>query len=184
MSLRCFLSTFGSIGLTVWEEMLFEEFQDGHHFWYRNGTISAVLILYNPPMPQIKFRLNPTYGLGGDVIWRISTWPPWRPSWISEWNYFSNFESLCHCDTSHQVLAQSYLRFGRRCRLKNFKMVTMAGHLGYLNGTILVILNLCVTPMPPQVSTQYDIQFGSRCHLKNFKTATVAATLDNETEQI
>ena len=31
-------------------------------------------------------------------------------------------ESLCLCDASYQVLAQSDLRFGRRCRLKNFMM--------------------------------------------------------------
>ena len=31
---------------------------------------------------------------------------------ILEWNDFSNFESLCHCDASHQVSAQSDLRYG------------------------------------------------------------------------
>ena len=36
---------------------------------------------------------------------------------------FSNSESLCHCDASHQVSDQSDLWFGRRCCLKNFKMV-------------------------------------------------------------
>ena len=66
-----------------------------------------------------------------------------------ERNDFSNSESLCHCDASHQVLAQSDLRFGRRYRLKNFKMAAYGGHLGYRNGTILIILNLCVTVMPP-----------------------------------
>ena len=35
---------------------------------------------------------------------------------------FSNSESLCHFDASNQVLTQSDLWFGRRCRLKNFKM--------------------------------------------------------------
>ena len=53
----------------------------------------------------------------------------WRPSWISEQNDFSNFESLCHFNASHQVSAQSNLGFGRRCRLKNFKMVAMAALL-------------------------------------------------------
>ena len=43
-----------------------------------------------------------------------------------ERNDFSNFESLCHCDASHQVSAQSDLGFGRRCCLKNFKMAVMA----------------------------------------------------------
>ena len=28
----------------------------------------AILKLYNTPMPPIKFWLNLTYGLGGDVI--------------------------------------------------------------------------------------------------------------------
>ena len=73
-------------------------------------------------MPSIKFQLNRTYGLGGDVVWRISRWPPWQPSWIAEWNDFSNSESLCHRDAFHQVLAQSDLWFGNRCRLTNFKM--------------------------------------------------------------
>ena len=59
-----------SIRLTVWEEMLFEEFQDGHHgghFGYRYGTILAILNLHVATMPPTKFQLNPTYGFGGDV---------------------------------------------------------------------------------------------------------------------
>ena len=67
----------------IWEEMSFEEFQNGRR--------------------------------GGQR----------RPSWISEQDDFSNSESLYHCDASHQVLAQSDLRFGR-CRLKNFKMAAVA----------------------------------------------------------
>ena len=39
---------------------------------------------------------------------------------------FSNSESPCHPDASHQVSAQSDLLFGRRCSLKNFKMAAMA----------------------------------------------------------
>ena len=38
---------------------------------------------------------------------------------------FSNSESPCHPNASHQVLAQSDLWFGQR-GLKNFKMATMA----------------------------------------------------------
>ena len=108
----------------VWEEMSFEEFQDGH-LGYRNGTILAILNLYNTLMYPIKFLLNLTYGLGGDILWRISRWLPWQASWITEQNDFSNSESLFHCDASHQVLAQSYLWFGRRCRLKNFKIAAI-----------------------------------------------------------
>ena len=86
--------------------MSFEEFHCGH-LGYPNGTILAILNLYVAPMLPIKFRLNLTYGFEGDIIWTISRWPLWRPSWISERNNFSNSESLCHCDASHQVLAQS-----------------------------------------------------------------------------
>ena len=152
----------------VWE-MSFEEFQNGHyggHLGYRNGAILAILNLYATEMIPIKIRLNPTYGFGGDFLWRISRWPPWqppwyrngtilailnlyvarmpplkfrlnptydlgdvicrisrwlprRPSWISGQNNFSNSESLCSSDASHQVSAQSDFWFGRRCRLRN-----------------------------------------------------------------
>ena len=102
----------------VWEEMSFEEFQDGYHLGYRDRTILAILNRYNSPKPPIKFQLNLTY-MGLDVFCRISfVW--WRPTWILERNDFSNSESLCNCDASHQVLAQYNLRFGRRCGLKNF----------------------------------------------------------------
>ena len=108
MSLRCISSSFSSIWLMVWETS-FEEFQDG-------VTILAILNPYVSLMPPMKFRLNLTYGLGGDVVWRISRWPPWQPSWISERNDFNNSEFLCRSDASHQVSAQSDIRFGRRCR--------------------------------------------------------------------
>ena len=113
ISHRCLQSSFGSIRLAVWKEMSFEEFQDGRHgghLGHQNRTILASLNLY-APMPPIKFRLNLTYGLGGDVVWRISRWSSCLPSWISEWNDFSNSESLCYCDASYQVSAQPDLWF-------------------------------------------------------------------------
>ena len=54
----------------VWEEMPFEEYQDGHpgrHLGYGNRTILAILNLHVATMPPTKFQLNPTYGSGGDV---------------------------------------------------------------------------------------------------------------------
>ena len=82
---------------------------------------------------------------------------PWRLSWLSEWNDFSNSESLCPCDASHQGLAQSNLSFGRRCRLKKFKMAAMAALLDI--GTILAILNLYKTTMPP-IKFQLNLTYG------------------------
>ena len=100
-------------------------------------------------MPPIKFWLNRTYGLGGDVIWRISKWPPWWRFWIVERNHFSNSESLCHCDASHQLLAQSNLCLRRDVVWRISRWLHGGGHLGYQNGTTLSILNLYVAPMPP-----------------------------------
>ena len=51
--------------------MSFEEFQDGHpggHLGYRKGTILAILNLCVTVMPPIKFQVNRTWGLGGDVV--------------------------------------------------------------------------------------------------------------------
>ena len=86
----------------------------------------AVLNLHVLTMPPIKFQLKLTYDLAGDVVSRISRWPLWQPSRIPEPNEFSNSESLCRPNASHQVWAQSDLAFGSRCSLKIFKMVTMA----------------------------------------------------------
>ena len=97
-------------------------------------------------MPPTKFWLNLAYCLRADVVWRFSRWPP---SWILEQNDFSNSESPCHSNAFHQVSVQTDLWFGRRCGLKNFQDDHHRGHLGYQNKTILAILNLHVTLMPP-----------------------------------
>ena len=111
VSMLCLPSSFSSIGLTVWEQMSFEDlgYQNGRilailnlcltvmpPLGYQNGRILAILNLCLTVMPPIQFWLNKTYGLG-DVVYRNSRWH----------------------------------------------------HLGYRNGTILAILNLCVTVMPP-----------------------------------
>ena len=71
------------------------------HLGYRNGTMLAVLNFHIAPMPPTKFQLKLTYGFAGDVVWRISRWPLWWPSWISERNDFSNSESPCRLNVSH-----------------------------------------------------------------------------------
>ena len=119
VSLWCLPSSFSSMDLGFKRCHL----KNGGHLRYWNRTILAILNLCVTVMPPIKFQLN--QGLGGDVIWRISRWLPWWPSWIWERNDFSKFEFLCHCDASHQVSAQSDLGFRRRCCLKNFKMAAL-----------------------------------------------------------
>ena len=99
---------FDSIWLSIREQMRFEDFQDGH-LWgnlrYRARKILATLNLCVALMPPIKFRLNPHCSLGGDVVWRISRWPLWWPSWMLKRNKFSSSEAPCLPNASHQVLA-------------------------------------------------------------------------------
>ena len=80
-------------------------FSGGHLRKYLTRTILAILNLYVALMPPIKFGLNPDYGLGGDVIWRISRWSSWWPAWMLERNKFSSSESPCLPNASHQVSA-------------------------------------------------------------------------------
>ena len=210
MPLQCLQSSFGSIVLMVWEEMSFEEFQDGRrdgHLGYRNGTILTILNLYVTVMPPIKFR-SIRLRFGRRCRWIISRWPPC---------------SLCRYDASHPVSVQSDFWSGRRCSLKGFQDSCRCGHLRYRNGTILAILNLFVAPMPPtkfrisptydlrdvvwrgprwrqswisernnfsnfeslcrsdashQVSAQSDLRFWRKCRLKNFKMTAMVAILD------
>ena len=116
MSPQC-LTKFCLIRLTIREQMLLEDFQDG----CRNRTILGILNHYVALMPHIKFQLHPTYGLG-DVVYRISRWPPLQKD-------FSSSESPCRANASHQVSAQTDLGLDSSCGLKNFKMATMAAIL-------------------------------------------------------
>ena len=117
--LRCIPSGFSLIQLKVWEEMSFEEFQNGclgGHLGYRNGTILAIL---NLCVAQLDLWF------GRRCVLKNFKLDAMTPSWISEWNDFNNSASLCHSDPSHRVSAQSGKRYGS----KNFKMATVAAIL-------------------------------------------------------
>ena len=80
----CLPPNLGSIRLTIREQTWLKIFKMATVAAILDtGTNhSAILNLYVALMPPIKFQLNPTYGLGGDVIRRFSRRPTWRPSWI------------------------------------------------------------------------------------------------------
>ena len=131
---RCLPSSFASTWITVWEEMWFEEFQAGGHW---NRWTLAILNFHNTPMPPIMFKLNQTYRLVADVIWRFSRWLPWWPPSISERNYCNNSKSPWCPDAFHRFhsirltvreqIATEDFQGGRRwCCLKIFKMADMA----------------------------------------------------------
>ena len=96
-----------------------------------------------------------------------------------EQNDFSNFESLCHCDASHQVSAQLDLGFGRRCRLKNFEIAAVLD-IGTERKDFNNFESLCHCDASHQVSAQSHLGFRRRCRLKNFE---MAAILDIGTER-
>ena len=61
---KCLPPRFGSIWITIQEQMWIENFQDGgcsDHLGYQNRTILWILNLHVTLMPPIKFQLNPTY---------------------------------------------------------------------------------------------------------------------------
>ena len=126
MSLRCILSSFSSTWLIVWEEMWFEEFQDGSHLGHWNRWTLAILNFHNTPMPPIMFKLDQTYCLVADVIWRFSRWLPWWRPWTSERNHFSNsktplYPKAFHCFHSiqltirEQITTEDFQDGWRRC---------------------------------------------------------------------
>ena len=164
LSLWCFPSSFSSIQLTVWEEMWFEEFQDGCH-GYQNATLN----LYVAPMPPIKFQHNLTYGFGGDIVWRITRWPTWQPSWLSEQNNFCNSESLTTVTVMPPI--KFWLNLGRDViwtisrRPPWWPSWTLEWN-HFSNSQ-----SLCHCDASHQVSAQSDLGFRRRCHLKNFKMA-------------
>ena len=129
---QCLPPNFGSIRLTIQEQLTTEDFQDGHYGGLHgcpNKMILAILHLNVTSMPPTNFWLTPTYHLGADVVSRFSRWPLCWQSWISEQNTFSDFKKLCCFNAFYQVSAPSNIRLSRRCHCKNFKMPTMAAIL-------------------------------------------------------
>ena len=161
--------------------MLSEEFKDGRrcgHLGYQNGTILAILNLCVTLMLPIKFWLNLTYSLGGVVVWRISKWLPWQPSWILKRTNFSISEFLCHSDASHQVSAQNYGLGGDVIWIISSWPPWRPPWIAELKD-FSSSESLCHCNASHQVSAQSVLQFG-RCCLKNFK---MAAILDIRMEQ-
>ena len=103
--------------------------------------------------------------------------------WTAKRNDLSNSEALCRSKATHQVSAQSNLRFGRRCHLKNFKMAAMAASWISKRNNFCNSQCLCGSDASHQVLAQSNLRFGRRCLLKNFKMAAMAALLDIGTER-
>ena len=128
----------------------------------------------------IKFWLNLTHGLGGDVVWRIhgSHFGYWNKTILAILNF--------HKTTMPPIKL-------RLCReqvwFEDFQDGWHGGHLRYKNGTILAILNLNVAPTPPfkfQLHPTYELgdvvfeefQDGHRDSRLGYRNGTILAILN------
>ena len=151
MLFRCLPSSINSIRLMVWEELSFEDIQDGQ-CWPSWISEQNDFSNSKPPCgPNAIHQVWAQSDLGfwsrcGFKIFKMATQ---AAILVSGTNYFSNSESLCRSNASHQVSAQSKVTVWEKMSFEEFQDGPHGGHLGYRNGTILAILNLYVAPMPP-----------------------------------
>ena len=146
----------------------------GGHLWYRNGLSLAILnyLLSSnlvSKMPAIKILLYQTYGMGGDVVWRISRWPA---SWMSERNDFSNSEYITPIPPTKFRLNLKYSLRGdtiwRISRRPPWWPSWISERKNFSNSE-----SLCDSDAFHQVSAQSNLRFGRRRCLINFKMAAV-----------
>ena len=162
--------------------MWFEDFQDGCHggrLGYQNGTVLAILNLHAVPMPFTKFPLHPTYCSGADNNWRLSRWPPWRPSWIRfQWR----------CRKCEKLLTDIRMRDGPwkskapgELTIEDLQDGCYGGHSGYRNKLLLAILNLHVTQMP---STKFWLNLNYQMRFEDFQDGHLGGYLRYRTRMI
>ena len=113
MSPKCLPPNFGSIWLTLWEQMRLEGFQDcplvnvTAFRWEQNGFCYSESLCGPNASHQVWAQSDVEFGSKcGFKIFKL------QPSWTAKWNNFSNSESLCCSYASHQVSAQSNLGLG------------------------------------------------------------------------
>ena len=107
-----FHQSFGSIRISVREQITIEDIQDGRNdgcgnLEYCNKMILAILNFHVATIPTIKFWLNPTYH-SGHLRCRNRT--------------ILGILTLFVAPMPPVVLTQSNLQFGWRCCFKNWKM--------------------------------------------------------------
>ena len=161
MSPQCLPPSFSLILLNVLEQMPFQAFQDGYHLGYWNRINLAFQNLHVTPMPCTEFGLNQIYRSGTNMVWKVSRWPPWQPSWISE----GMILAILNLYVALMPPIKFQLKVWEEMSFEDFQ----ESHLGYRNGMSLAILNLHVAPMPP---TKFGLNltgFGSRCSFKILK---------------
>ena len=87
-------------------------FQDGRHSGHLGFPIGTILAIFDLCHPDASYQVSSqlAFGFMRRSEKRLSRWPPWRPSWISDQHDFSIFWFTSHCDASYQVWSQLAFR--------------------------------------------------------------------------
>ena len=145
------------------------DFQDGCHGGHLGFLIRMILAIFDlqvTPMFPNKFRVNWPFG-SGKANNRFSRWPPWWPSWISNQNNFSYFQS-----TSHSKASYPGWRIGLSVQEKMWKIdfqdCPMAAILDFGSERFYFFFDLQVTLMLP---TKFRVSwpFSSGEKVKNYQ---------------
>ena len=120
----------------------FSIFRSGHHFsnfgWGPLVEYFCANILKSGHWPRTRCRLKIFYSLALEAI-LFNGAELLRPSWVFDQHNFSLFQSSSHPVDKEQVLAQSDLRFEKRCRKLIFKMAAVVAILDFLSAHVAIL---------------------------------------------
>ena len=162
---RCFLPSFESIGLSVQKKKGKIDFQDGHQLGLPIGTILAIFISTCHPYASYQFSNQLALWFRKISEKKVSRWPLWWPSWISDPNNLSYFRSTSHPNASYRFESNG-LSVQEKKQKIDFQDGCHGGHFGFLIGTNLAIFVLQVTLMLPTLF-KVNKPFGSGEEVKN-----------------
>ena len=91
------------LGLGEEAKKRFSRWPPGGHLGLPISMVLAIFDLQVTLMLPTKFGVSWPFGSEEEAKNRFSRWLPWRPSWISDWNDFSEFWSINHPNASYQV---------------------------------------------------------------------------------
>ena len=89
-----------------------------------------------------------------------------RPSWIFDRHNFTLFRSRSHSVATEQVLAQSDLRFEKRCRKLIYKLAAVVAILDFFVGSF----SYCVSHKQANARHQVSIQLDYRGDVQNMNS--------------
>ena len=121
---------FKLIGLKVQEKKRKHYFQDSGHLGF---PIRMILVIFDRQVtPMLPTKFQAKWPLGAEEAQnKFSRWPPWRPSWISDWK---NFSFLGRCFLPSFKSTGFFVQ--EKQRTIDFQDGCHGDHLGFQKGRI------------------------------------------------